>query len=76
MSVNGLAKSDYYTQMALNIEEFTQKLAKYQGFMDRMVQQHKTLSTMAIWHSAQFMAVSKLVDQEADQQEGQDQTSS
>ncbi|KAG8756198.1 hypothetical protein FRC14_003286 [Serendipita sp. 396] len=68
MSVNTHSKSEYYTQLAICMDELANKTQKYHGLMDKLVQQHKALSSMAIWHSAQFMAVSKLVDDEAEQQ--------
>ncbi|PVG03413.1 hypothetical protein CPB86DRAFT_779739 [Serendipita vermifera] len=69
MSVNAstLAKKEhYYGLLTQSIDELAQATSKYQGLMDKLVQQHKAMSGMTVWHSAQFMAVSKLVDIEAE----------
>lgn len=79
MSVNAstLAKKEhYYTQLAQSMEELVQATTKFQALMDKAVQQHKAMSNMTVWHVSQFMAVSKLVDQEAEreQQENADRS--
>jgi hypothetical protein len=56
MSVNAntLAKKEhYYTVLAHSINELAQATAKYQGLMDKIVQQHKAISSMTVYHAAQ-----------------------
>lgn len=56
MSVNPhtLAKKEhYYTVLAHSISELAQATAKYQGLMDKFVQQHKAMSSMTVYHAAQ-----------------------
>ena len=56
MSVNAntLAKKEhYYTVLAHSINELAQAAAKYQGLMDKIVQQHKAISSMTVYHAAQ-----------------------
>jgi len=77
MSVNAstLAKKEhYYSLLAQSIDELAQGTAKFQALMDKAVQQQKAMSSMTVWHVSQFMAVSNLVDQEAEreQQENRD----
>jgi hypothetical protein len=56
MSVNAntLAKKEhYYTVLAHSINELAQATAKYNGLMDKIVQQHKAISSMTVYHAAQ-----------------------
>lgn len=56
MSANAstLAKKEhYYIQIAQSMDELSQATAKFQALMDKAVQQHKAMSNMTVWHTAQ-----------------------
>lgn len=51
---NTTAKKDHnYALLAQNIDQLAKGIRQYQELMDKAVQQHKAMSSMAIWHVAQ-----------------------
>jgi len=64
---NTIAKKEQnYALLAHNLDRLAREMGQYQELVDKMVQQHKAMSSMAIWHVSQFMAVSRLVDNETE----------
>jgi hypothetical protein len=51
---NTLAKKEQnYALLAHNLDRLAREMNQYQELVDKMVQQHKSMSSMAIWHVSQ-----------------------
>lgn len=46
-------KEQNYALLAHNLDRLAREMGQYQELVDKMVQQHKAMSTMALWHVSQ-----------------------